>query len=80
MEEKMNSTEWISAENGLPDNELVLVYVPPEAERVLAHIPEHNYFVAEFHSGKWWNDEVGYVDGVTHWMPLPEPPTNLNRG
>ena len=25
-------------------------------------------------SGQWVGDDGYYVDGVTHWMPLPKPP------
>jgi hypothetical protein len=61
--------EWISVEDRLPENERVLVY-----------IPQRDFLIADCVNGVWWEDQLGYVTGITHWMPLPEPPINLNRG
>lgn len=55
--------EWISVKDRLPDGELVLI-----------NVHQRDYLIAEYTNGAWWNDSIGFVHGVTHWMPLPEPP------
>lgn len=68
---------WISVNDKLPpDNEFVLVYVYGQIKV---------YFYAVSDDGQerchWWEDEGGSFhsdiadDDVTHWMPLPQPPT-----
>ena len=57
-------TEWISVKDQLPDDaDLVLVYSERSGVRT-------DYY---------YNDEWEYYDRnqieITHWMPLPEPPT-----
>ena len=59
--------EWISVKDRLP-----------EEERVLVNIPQCGYFIADYINGKWWEDEIGYIEGVTHWMLLPELPTSID--
>lgn len=65
--------EWISVKDRLPDkNGDFLAYVPNEKdntkERVetLYYMDINNWFKGDYYSRK--------VYGVTHWMPLPEPP------
>lgn len=56
---------WVSVEDRLPKY----------GERVL--ITEgHAVFEASLSiSHKWVRCGIGWAEGVTHWMPLPEPPT-----
>ena len=56
--------QWISVEERLPHY----------GERVL--ITEgHAVFEASLSiSHKWVRCGIGWTEGVTHWMPLPEPP------
>lgn len=62
--------EWIGVKDGLPEeNTDVLVY-RGSLISVYTYIG-HNE----------WEDDYGYWsrtddDGITHWMPLPEPPTD----
>jgi len=55
--------EWISVNDRLPEN-----------ERVLICAYQRDYLLAEYDNEQWWSDSIGIVNGVTHWMPLPEPP------
>lgn len=32
--------------------------------------------VGRWYKGGWRNDGFGTISGVTHWQPLPEPPTD----
>ena len=64
--------EWISVDDRLPE-----VYT-----WVLAHAPGYygKYWIMEYAAlgnGKpqFWADETSPTSTVTHWMPLPEPPT-----
>ena len=58
--------EWISVEERLPDGG---TYVLVTTDGVVAHAYRHNdRFIAFTAAG------VATVGGVTHWMPLPEPP------
>ena len=64
---------WISVEDELPNN-----YEP-----VIAAFDRHFARVC-FHCGDTWyldNPPVAEpMSGITHWMPLPQPPTEEIRG
>lgn len=65
--------EWIRTAKELPPkNELVLAYV-----HQLGHRPYmQTVRLIEFSGGKFFTDNYGRtVSNVSHWMPLPEPPT-----
>lgn len=63
------ASSWVNVEERLPaeDADPVLVYGPDIGVRA-------NYF--RLPTG-WWAGDAPQVDlaAVTHWMPLPEPPT-----
>lgn len=76
--------KWISVEDGLPKEECnVLFYVPSQAALII----RVGYIISEEHRGElpdgikafWFVDDsenTAYAEkDVTHWMPLPEPPT-----
>ena len=58
-------SEWISVEDGLPGRVYVLVWE--------SGCPNVGYLSG---SGKWYVDRDEVTRGVTHWMPLPQPPDN----
>lgn len=61
-------SEWIKCEEQLPQqNEEVLVFGESWGT-VVAFLNHHGN----------WDDGDFYADisGITHWMPLPEPPTD----
>jgi hypothetical protein len=59
-------SEWISVKYRLPDeSDVVLVY----GENACDWVHE----VALWEGGSWV-DRGEALDGVSHWMPLPEPP------
>lgn len=77
--------EWISVNDRLPDDgQEVLIYT--NGDVVQAYLSD-DYWKGSYNVTSNMND--GYVsdrriskrgtnfDFVTHWMPLPEPPTNL---
>jgi Protein of unknown function (DUF551) len=59
--------EWIAVAQSVPkDDRIVLIF--------------HNPYVdLGFHDDKKWCTEEYIEMDVTHWMPLPEPPTNLGQ-
>ena len=60
----MNNSGWIKVEDRLPEPYIhVLVYDQPEGEMGFARI-KHNAWDVYFHQ-----------INVTHWQPLPQPPT-----
>jgi hypothetical protein len=77
----MNNNEWISVKERLPENRTdVLVYI----SLGYGHPITHCIFVERYctETVDYKNTFVG-VDGsmypheiVTHWMPLPKPPSN----
>lgn len=61
--------EWISVEDRLPE----------ESTNVLAYSTKYNEIIFLYYCGEdEWEDEKGFASakyyGITHWMPLPEPP------
>ncbi|EIY8241062.1 DUF551 domain-containing protein [Escherichia coli] len=65
---------WISCSDRMPNEEDVLVYCSDTKEQMVG-----------FHKGKGLF-QFFYMNGVegvcepSHWMPLPEPPQEVNRG
>ena len=59
--------EWISVEEALPENGTRVVGYDYESN-------VHCYFISaeRWWIGNGWNTAKGW--GITHWMPLPEPP------
>ena len=61
--------EWFSVKEKLPEP-----YVD-----VLTYRAKNGYFeVAHRLKSRWWCESRR--NHVTHWMPLPEPPENENKG
>lgn len=66
------------------DYKALCAYLPkwiPVTERlpepytwVLVFAEEHEVAFDAFYDGAQWKDAILNVLGVTHWMPLPEPP------
>lgn len=64
--------QWISVKDGMPeDNDRVIAFRPYEAE-----VSAYRYSVM------WgWALKTSVSHrGITHWMPLPEPPKGENDG
>lgn len=65
--------EWISIKDRLPHN----------LQKVLVYTEFKRMFDAWFSNGVWYENHEGRnldFDGVTHWMPLPEPPKYSEYG
>ncbi|EPE8680032.1 DUF551 domain-containing protein [Escherichia coli] len=65
---------WISCSNRMPNEEDVLVYCSDTKEQMVG-----------FHKGKglfqfFYMNSVEGVCEPSHWMRLPEPPQEVNRG
>lgn len=59
--------EWISVKDRLPEpGNMYLVWDGECDECYLAHIDPDN--------GRWIGFNFFYMDHITHWMPLPNPP------
>jgi len=53
--------------------------MPESSDDVLAFCPELGVHVLYFSSGEWWRAMDGtWSPKVTHWMPLPDEPTEEN--
>ncbi|GDA01375.1 putative phage protein [Escherichia coli] len=65
---------WISCSERMPDDGQEVV--------VQTHSGWHYIAFYESHSGLFYDSPAGDVEYVlvTHWMPLPEPPQEVNRG
>lgn len=69
----VNPYEWISVEDRLPDELFmaVLIYCPDKNNIYCAYLNARNeWHIFDQGSGLW------VLERVTHWMPLPSPPTD----
>lgn len=62
--------EWIKCSDRLPE----------KSKHVLCYYGVKSPLRGYMHEGKWYlyfygGVEESYMHNVTHWMPLPEPPT-----
>lgn len=52
---------------------------PPENERVLVYAPRDGHAWPEVMTVTWYTERYGWMFGsparITHWAPLPPPPT-----
>jgi hypothetical protein len=62
----LNGTNWISVEDRLPEEKQVVLTYGYDGNDVL-----------QFLDGEFYHYEDGYERhlNITHWMPLPKPPT-----
>ena len=64
------TAEWISVEESLPEDRVATLVFPSPAGKV--------YEGAWRSNGRWWSRDysAGQLKdgGITHWMPLPDPP------
>ena len=69
-------SNWISVKDGLPEKNMdVLIYRGVHIGNLIN--------VYTYLGNNEWEDEYGYWsrtddEGITHWMPLPEPPGEEN--
>lgn len=62
--------EWISVKDSMPDNGEVIVYAPDGTNQIKELVISANCIGNRFYTGYYSNS----ISGVTHWMPLPNPP------
>lgn len=66
--------EWISVTDRLPeDNTRVLGFSEPDKDIYCYDVDGVKWWTEDY-----WNTAEGY--GITHWMPLPEPPETEKGG
>lgn len=64
----MKEKDWIKAEESLPQTD----------ESVLVYDDAFGVLVASYIEGYGWQtDEHGYLECVTHWMPIVLPKSNV---
>ena len=68
----MNS-EWISVEDKQPQNTGI-----PFTRYLVIHENRYNKDLS-WMSIQYWVDDNWDMEGVTHWMPLPKLPTEINK-
>lgn len=59
---------WIPVGEGLPE-----VGADEDYARVLV-LNKDGQFTANYYPGVAWVGDGGFLVGITHWMPAPEPP------
>ena len=70
---------WISVSDRLPgDNEKVIICcIDDIGDYGFPYTYKDACEMGFYENGQWYSDNPDYIDdidGVTHWMPLPEPP------
>ena len=58
-------SKWISVDEQYPDVDVF----------VLGFDSSLNECEVVKHNGDYWTKKAWPISGITHWMPLPEPPT-----
>lgn len=72
---------WISCSERMPEkNQNVLISVNFDSSLVEPLICSARYTGSTFRRGEATIKPGNGVEQVTHWMPLPEPPQEVNRG
>ncbi|EPV7964373.1 DUF551 domain-containing protein [Escherichia coli] len=72
---------WISCSDRMPKkNQNVLISVNFDSDLVEPLICSARYTGSTFRRGEATIKPGNGVEQVTHWMPLPEPPQEVNRG
>ncbi|MFZ8079437.1 DUF551 domain-containing protein [Escherichia coli] len=72
---------WISCSARMPKkNQNVLISVNFDSDLVEPLICSARYTGSTFRRGEATIKPGNGVEQVTHWMPLPEPPQEVNRG
>ncbi|EIG5010751.1 DUF551 domain-containing protein [Escherichia coli] len=72
---------WISCSERMPEkNQNVLISVNFDSDLVEPLICSARYTGSTFRRGEATIKPGNGVEQVTHWMPLPEPPQEVNRG
>ena len=63
-----NNPNWISVEERLPEVGEPVLFSTPSMDEPLKGAYQEN--------GTWWSVEYEckFINGITHWMPLPEAP------
>jgi len=75
----MMMSDWISVDDGLPEkDDEYLIYPEPKYNGMIAYFWACDSYDGHIkgtfeHESKY--GEITQLDYVTHWMPLPEPPT-----
>ena len=80
VEPEQIKSEWVIVKDGLPDVfDEVLVYFNGFISIAWRETEKRKNGIVE-----WiWNSQMSYPEDlthVTHWMPLPEPPTKQTKG
>lgn len=78
-------TEWLPIESAPKDGKTSVV--------LLVNAPMPSVYIGSFcthahdrgntaldHDRKYWRDAYGRFSHPTHWMPLPEPPAEKEKG
>lgn len=69
--------EWISVKDRLPEmNKTVLIVRSGSVEIGFYNAKDKRFYVPNESAFDGWPIPV---DGVTHWMPLPEPPKEVQQ-
>lgn len=79
-----DKTRWIKVEERLPENPMFCLvwkkvlspYTDKQMNDVFEFKLETIYYFKERNYTGWQNDWTGKPSDVTHWQPLPTPPTN----
>ena len=69
--------EWISVKDELPQIFVDVLVHPqhdtPYSSKITAELDSDGFWVVQCEDSHYCYDEI--IKGVTHWMPLPKPPT-----
>ena len=70
--------KWMDIKTAPTDGTKFIAYKPGHVGIFTALILESDHPDCEYDGGVHSSWDHSYVDGVTHWMPLPQPPQDFS--
>ena len=72
-------SEWISVKDAMPISDGEYLTYSTGYKDQIRNVVSLDWFAVEGRQVVWFNIRRGGSFGITHWMPLPEPPNKTPK-